>query len=737
MAEQTLNTVVARLQHLAAADGLDAVPDSELLERYTSQRDSAALELLVWRYGSMVLATCRGFLGNGPDTEDAFQATFLVLVRKAHSVRKHQSLAAWLHRVACRICLRVRERETLKRTGERAAARRDQVAPAEIVNDLRPILNAEIARLPQRFRTAFLLCQCEGKTNEDAARLLGVPKGTLLSRLARARQKLRRRLIQRGIAPAAAGLVLEATVDPVSAALVNATVGSIHTISPSSITPGTIALLAEGAIRDMFWNKIKLAACVILAVSFLGAAGVFLGSPGALAETTTAENPAEQPKNPPTDLDRLQGSWLITSLVANGKEQEESGVARMTFKGDTAGFIKRPGKNPDEFKVTLDETTNPRSIDLAEGNKAMSGIYELKGGELRIIYREKGDERPKSFDVANEGKDCVLMVLKREKPEGKPEPKAAGADDKPSDAPTANQPTPLDLLLPNKPLPMIPKDEYQMHGTWSLVEVTADGGQRDPGDLQFVFGPFQSMLVQDATRSRDAKPLSFKLNPESGSIDLTAGGKTQTGIYRLYHQGPPTESDINGLTLCLNEKGDKRPTEFEAANGSGNVLFVLKRITLAADTKWAEKLFPDGLVVDFGSVMGNEPKTVRVKIKNPYPLAVWYYDSSILGQGNWLTQRLIKGAAPIEPGGETTLELTLNPTRLDRASASLPRSGRGAGTSVLPYDQPTLKFSVRNYRPKTAPLTGKEDPGGQANGGQPFSSATLTIKVDFGKPPSK
>src|SRR5262245_45206889 len=185
MADQSLNTVVARLQHMAAADGLDAVPDAELLQRYTLQCDSAALELLVWRYGSMVLASCRGFLGSGPDAEDAFQATFVVLVRKAHSIRKQQSVPAWLHRVAERICLRLRKREALKQVSERAAARNDEADRSLELNDFRPIPDAETPGFPQRFRAASLRCQGEGKTNEEAARWLGVPKGTLLSRLAR------------------------------------------------------------------------------------------------------------------------------------------------------------------------------------------------------------------------------------------------------------------------------------------------------------------------------------------------------------------------------------------------------------------------------------------------------------------------------------------------------------------------------------------------------------------------
>jgi RNA polymerase sigma factor (sigma-70 family) len=616
MADQSLNSVVARLQHMAAADGSDTVPDCELLRRYTSQRDSAALELLVWRHGAMTLATCHRVLGPGLDAEDVFQATFLVLVRKAHTVRRQQSLAAWLHRVAYHTCLRLQKRHVLQRKSERAAARHAETWPVSDTSDLRPILDAEIARLPQRFRTAFLLCQCEGKTNDDAARLLGIPRGTLLSRLARARQRLKVRLIQRGIAPAAFAAWLGVEVDPLSAALVKTTVYSIHEVAQNSAaTPSAIAVLAEGAMREMFWNKIKLVACAIVAVSLVGAVGAFLGQPGALAEADKPAKPAEKPK------------------------------------------------------------TN-------------------------------------------------------------------GNDDKPADSPTAKQPTPLDLLLPTKPLPMIHPDEYRMHGTWSVVEIIANGEQRDPGDMQMVFGPFQTMLVQDPYRSEDAKSLSFKLDPESGAIDLTVGGKTQAGIYRLYQAGLPTNNDMNGLSLCLNEKGDKRPTEFAAAKGSGNVFFQLRRNSYAAETKWADKLFPDGLVVDFGSVTGNEPKTVRVKIKNPYLITMWCSGGPTAGE-NWLTQRFAATAGPIEPGGEATMELTLNPGRLNRMG---PMGGRGAGFPMGPMGgrfaieerlSASYIFTAKNYRPKTDPLTENQDPNRRANGGQPLSRVNLTIKADFAKPAPK
>jgi uncharacterized protein (TIGR03067 family) len=509
-----------------------------------------------------------------------------------------------LHQVAYRICLRLRKRDFLKRTSERAAAREGVMPAAADVNDLRPILDAEIERLPQRFRSAFLLCHFEGKTNEEAAGLLGVPKGTLLSRLARARQRLKRRLIQRGIAPAACGIALSASTDPVSAALVNTTVHSIHGVAQSSAaTPSAIAALAEGAMREMFWNKIKLMACVILAVSFLGVGSVLIGWPGALAE---ADKPAK----------------------------------------------------------------------TAE----------------------------------------------------KPEPKTNVRDDKLA-GPTVSDPTPLDLLLPRRPLPSIHKDEYRIHGTWTVVAVIADGERRDPGDLQIAFGPFQTMLVQDPSLPRNPNSLSFKLDPDQKppAIDLTVGGKAQVGIYKIFRFGGAGTPETDGLILCLTDKGNKRPIDFNCDKGSGNVYFELWRKAYSAETNWAEKLFPDGLVVDFGSVFEKEPKTVHVKVKNPYPLAVWF---SSVGDGGepWLTQR-IPATGPIEPGGEIMIELTPDLGKLKRMAAT-PVRGMASSFAQRIF---LYSFSVKNYRPKTDPLSAKEDPSGYQNGGQPRSNVVLTIKADFNK----
>jgi RNA polymerase sigma factor (sigma-70 family) len=176
------------------------MPDAQLLDRFVERRDEVAFELLVWRHGPMVLGVCRRILQNPHDAEDAFQASFFTLARKADSIARRDSVGAWLYRVAYRIALRARARRA--RLAQREQPLGDlPVAevgcePADLLawRELRPVLDAEISRLPEKYRAAFVLCYLEGKTNEQAAEQLGCPKGTVLSRLSRARERLRKRL---------------------------------------------------------------------------------------------------------------------------------------------------------------------------------------------------------------------------------------------------------------------------------------------------------------------------------------------------------------------------------------------------------------------------------------------------------------------------------------------------------------------------------------------------------------
>jgi RNA polymerase sigma factor (sigma-70 family) len=180
--------------------------DVRLLERFLAERDETAFEVLVWRHGPMVLRLCRGILGDAHEAEDAFQATFLKLARKAGSIGKQASLAGWLHTVATRVALRARARRAARAGRERCLDDQSAVGPCDdptaglAREELRRLLDGEVRRLPEKHRAVFTLCHLEGKTNEEAAEQLGCPKGTVLSRLSRARERLRRRLSQRGLA---------------------------------------------------------------------------------------------------------------------------------------------------------------------------------------------------------------------------------------------------------------------------------------------------------------------------------------------------------------------------------------------------------------------------------------------------------------------------------------------------------------------------------------------------------
>ena len=196
--------------------------DEQLLVDFLSHSDGSAFEGLVRRYGPMVLRVCRDVLGDREDAEDAFQATFLVLLRQAGSIRERSSIGRWLYEVACRISRRERRRVAKLRSQERQAPAMDAAAPPEYDpadRELKPILHEEIGRLPSKLRDPIVLCYFEGLTVEDAARRLRCPVGTLKSRLGKGREVLRARLTRRGMAASALLLLMFSLTEEVSAAV--------------------------------------------------------------------------------------------------------------------------------------------------------------------------------------------------------------------------------------------------------------------------------------------------------------------------------------------------------------------------------------------------------------------------------------------------------------------------------------------------------------------------------------
>jgi RNA polymerase sigma factor (sigma-70 family) len=290
MANESLRVLLRRLGCATAAAGTAALSDAQLLERFVARRDEAAFELLVWRHGTMVLNLCRRLLRHEQDAEDAFQASFLILARKAGSIGKRQACASWLYKVAYRVALAARTRSAERAARERACTD-DLPASArtdDLWCDLRPVLDVELSRLPEKYRAAFVLCCLEGRTGAEAAEELRCPKGTVLSRLARAREGLRRGLLRRGIclpvSVLAATVAAHGQAADITAGLVTRTAKTA--LAGATVASARAAALTEGVLRAMFMSKVKTALGILCLVGIVGFAAVAIG--GALLA-----NPAE------------------------------------------------------------------------------------------------------------------------------------------------------------------------------------------------------------------------------------------------------------------------------------------------------------------------------------------------------------------------------------------------------------------------------------------------------------
>ena len=285
------HSVLQHLQTIFESGTVGDLTDRQLLERFGGRdRDMAELcfGALVERHGPMVLRTCQSILQNRHDAGDAFQATFLVLSRKGRSLWVHDSLGPWLFQVARRVagCARSEALRRLNREREAAKLTRPSAVEETTWDDQGAIVCEELSRLPDRYRAAVVLCDLEGLTQERAAQLLGLPAGTVRSRLARARERLRERLTRRGLAPVPSAGFAWLTGSPVSPAVPAALVSNTTRAAVEVITHhaaigsmGSIGALTEGVLSVMFWNKVKLVSGVILAAGLLGGTALLASWP--------------------------------------------------------------------------------------------------------------------------------------------------------------------------------------------------------------------------------------------------------------------------------------------------------------------------------------------------------------------------------------------------------------------------------------------------------------------------
>jgi RNA polymerase sigma factor (sigma-70 family) len=331
------------LESLFDAGALGGLTDGELLECFQTSRDTVgheAFRILVERHGPMVLGMCRSLVRDPHEADDAFQATFLVLVRKAGSIERRDSIGPWLHGVAGRVARRARDRAVRRE-------RREVEANAEIPCPVRPIAESpsveavvqdEIARLPERFRAPVVLCCLEGLSYDLAARRLGVTEPTLRGRLHRARKQLASRLRGRGITAgtfAAAVEPVRLALPPLRSSLVESTVQfSIRwssvtgLLSGAAIVPDSIAGLAQGVIKTMLLQSLKLSGIVVLtAAAALGTVvvaqqGKNSGVDGGTQTTANPSGTAQEKPDARIELQVERTRWLAKLKALDDKARE-------------------------------------------------------------------------------------------------------------------------------------------------------------------------------------------------------------------------------------------------------------------------------------------------------------------------------------------------------------------------------------------------------------------------------
>jgi RNA polymerase sigma factor (sigma-70 family) len=318
MPTSPLNAVIQQLMARVGPDGGETT-DGELLARFLSSRDDTALAALVRRHAPMVWGVCCRLLHNHPDAEDAFQATFLVLVRKAADVPR-EAVANWLYGVARQTAVRLRATAAKQRRREGQVENVPEPTVADFRDvDLRSVLDEELSRLPDHYRGVIVLCDLEGMTRREAARQLGIPEGSVASRLARAREMLAKRLTRRGVIFSGGSVAAVLSRGSASAstppALVASTIKAASRLAAGQAAAfsAKVAVLTEGALNAMTVSKLKIATGVLVAVLAVTTLtyGMMLGGqpsgggddqdrpePPRTKAGTQADRPAEKPANP-------------------------------------------------------------------------------------------------------------------------------------------------------------------------------------------------------------------------------------------------------------------------------------------------------------------------------------------------------------------------------------------------------------------------------------------------------
>lgn len=560
-----LQRVARRTTRAPASDETDR----RLVEQFLAHRDERAFEGIVRRHGAMVYGVCWRILQRRDDTEDAVQATFVLLAQKLCTLRRQESLGSWLHGIARRVALKARQRADRRRRHEQRAVMTASVVDEVDGGELYAVLDEELARLSEKWRRPLILCYLEGRTQDEAAGQLGWSKNTLRRRLDEARAALGRRLKRRGVVWAAAfssALIADCT----SAA---APPGPLDRIAETAlqvarapdslvgiVAPDIIAL-TEGVLPSMVRTKIPIIAVVLCLIVVAGVgAGVAWPTVAAIEGDLTPavdfpRNPAPAPEQPKKDdatakeLKKLKGVWKVVELEADGKKAPANEIEGMRWTIDDKEILaKDPGEPGKKVSFTIDPSKSPKEIDLeplegTEKGKKLGGIYELDGDKLKVCVGDK--VRPTDFKT--DAKGLGLIAFERVKEQ---QPGAEGRHDEGA----ANE-------------------LKKLQGVWKVVEVEANGEKAPANDIEGVRWTIDAKEILAKEPGDTDRKTAFTIDPSKSpkEIDLeTLDGPDKgiklEGIYEL-------NGDM--LKVCIGASA--RPTKFKVdARGIG--LITLERI---------------------------------------------------------------------------------------------------------------------------------------------------------------
>lgn len=618
MRTKIIQRIVAELQAQSRQDR--ATRDADLLAAFVTRRDEAAFADLVRIHGPMVLGVCRRILDHAQDAEDAFQAAFWVLARRANAVRPRAQVGNWLYGVAVRTALKARAVRRRRREHQVDAMPSSPASDRHHDPEVLALLDQEIERLPAKYRVAVVLCELEGRSRAEAAAQLGVPEGTLSSRLAYARRLLAKRLGSRGVVPVAGGAALALTEELSRAAVPHALfLRTVQAASATAPASAAVASLAKGVMAAMFLSKLKQVS-VVLVLCGLVISGLAVGSrtlgvgaqaadapagkpaaqapaaeagPAAIAEPVAEAIAADPPARPAKDS--ILGTWRV--LRIDVRHEGPASAGPRGFGGD--GFAAPKGGGfPMGGGPMGDMPSMPGGFAGFDGEQGRAFLYIEKdrarftGSGDRVAYWRAGHLKLGQGTIDWQAEDTLelrrgiyhlegdRLQLYFGSPANDPQVKAT----RPADPKQAVETWTL-VRPPTRQ--EVYKKLDGLQGSWIARTGEYNGEALLPRELKGVTLDIRGDKWNMTRPSQPAQPDAVPTYGFAGSYNFILDSEGPRTLMLLHpQQGGPSSSEIavlydlrgDELKVCWNmNRRTSVPKDFTTTPGSERILFMLSR----------------------------------------------------------------------------------------------------------------------------------------------------------------